>query len=136
MSGGDSRALAGGCIDRARVLRVRFDGREYQGLAGDTLASALLANGVRMVGRSYKYHRPRGIVGAGFEEPNALVEIGEGASRAPNQRATEVELVDGLIATSQNRWPSLGFDVGALNSLVAPLLPAGFYYKTFMWPAA
>ena len=99
------------------------------------LASALLANGVHLLGRSFKYHRPRGLVGAGSEEPNALVRVVRDAGRStPNLRATQVELYDGLIAQSQNRWPSLRFDLGAINDLVGPLLPAGFYYKTFMWP--
>ena len=106
------------------------------GLAGDTLASALLANGVRLVGRSFKYHRPRGILSAGPEEPNALVELRSGARREPNTRATVAELFDGLEATSQNRWPSLGFDLMAINQFASPILAAGFYYKTFMWPAS
>jgi heterotetrameric sarcosine oxidase alpha subunit len=128
--------LAGGLVDRAQPLRARFDGREINGFAGDTLASALLANGVRLVGRSFKYHRPRGIMSAGPEEPNALVELRTGARREPNTRATTTELFEGLEAASQNRWPSLRFDLLSLNSLLAPFLPAGFYYKTFMWPAA
>lgn len=126
----------GGLIDRSRPLSFRFDGRSHQGFAGDTLASALLANGVRLVGRSFKYHRPRGILSAGPEEPNALVELRTGARREPNTRATVVELFDGLEARSQNRWPSLAFDLLSLNSLLGPALQAGFYYKTFMWPAA
>lgn len=129
-----SRLPDGGLIDRKRRLAFRFDGRTYEGLAGDTLASALLANGVRLVGRSFKYHRPRGVWGAGSEEPNALVELRVGARREPNTRATTVELFDGLEAASQNRWPSLRFDVMAANSLVSPFIAAGFYYKTFMWP--
>ncbi len=116
-------------------MRFRFDGRAYEGLHGDTLASALLANGVHLVGRSFKYHRPRGILAAGSDEPNALVAVRRDAARyAPNLRATGVELYDGLDATSQNRWPSLGEDLGAVNDLLSPALPAGFYYKTFMWP--
>jgi heterotetrameric sarcosine oxidase alpha subunit len=130
------RVTGGVGIDRARPLRFRFDGREYAGYAGDTLASALLANGVRLVGRSFKYHRPRGILSAGPEEPNALVELRTGARREPNTRATTVELHDGLDATSQNRWPSLAFDLLSVNGLVSPVIKAGFYYKTFMWPAA
>ena len=107
----------------------------YEGFAGDTLASALLANDVHLVGRSFKYHRPRGILSAGSEEPNALVTIDRGAGRiTPNLRATQVELYDGLTARSQNRFPSLRFDLGALAGLAAPLLSAGFYYKSFMWP--
>ncbi|MGA9320449.1 MAG: 2Fe-2S iron-sulfur cluster-binding protein, partial [Xanthobacteraceae bacterium] len=126
--------LSGGLIDRSQRLRARFDDREIVGFAGDTLASALLANGVRLVGRSFKYHRPRGIVTAGPEEPNALVELRDGARREPNTRATTIEMFDGLQAASQNRWPSLRFDLLSLNSLLAPFFPAGFYYKTFMWP--
>jgi methylglutamate dehydrogenase subunit C len=128
--------LPGGLIDRSQPLRGRFDGKEISGFAGDTLASALLANGVRLVGRSFKYHRPRGTMTAGPEEPNALVELRSGARREPNTRATTTELFEGLEANSQNRWPSLRCDLLSLNSLLAPLLPAGFYYKTFMWPAA
>ena len=104
-------AGAGGLIDRAGRCRFTFDGRGFAGHPGDTLASALLANGVRLVGRSFKYHRPRGILTAGSEEPNALVELRTGARREPNTRATTVELYDGLVAASQNRWPSLGFDI-------------------------
>jgi sarcosine oxidase subunit alpha len=119
------------------VIRFTFDGRAYDGCAGDTLASALLANGVRLVSRSFKYHRPRGIMAAGAEEPNALVEIDRGDGRCtPNLRATQVELYEGLSARSQNRYPSLAFDAGAVNRFLGPLLPAGFYYKTFMWPAS
>jgi sarcosine oxidase subunit alpha len=129
------RLPSGGRIDRSEPIDFRFDGRDYRGFAGDTLASALLANGVRLFGRSFKYHRPRCVVSAGPEEPSALVELRHGACREPNTPATTIELVHGLEATSQNRWPSLGFDVMAANDLVAPLLPAGFYYKTFMWPA-
>ena len=123
-------------IDRSQPLNFRFDGKSYQGYAGDTLASALLANGIKLVGRSFKYHRPRGIYTAGSEEPNALVTLRNEGRREPNTRATVIELYDGLIAESQNRWPSLGFDVGAVNSLFAPFFSAGFYYKTFMWPGA
>ncbi len=129
------RLPRGGCIDRSRTLRFTFDGRVMVGHPGDTLASALLANGVGIVGRSFKYHRPRGILTAGSSEPNALVTLGEGASSEPNTRATMVELSDGLIARSQNCWPSAAFDVGAINGLLSPFLSAGFYYKTFMWPA-
>ena len=130
------RAAAGGLVDRDTTLHFRFDGRDYAGHPGDTLASALLANGVRLLGRSFKYHRPRGVLTAGSEEPNALVELREGARREPNTRATVIELFDGLEAQSQNRWPSLRHDLGAINGWFAPLLGAGFYYKTFMWPAA
>ena len=99
--------LQGGQLDRAKTLNFSFDGTHYQGFEGDTLASALLANGVRLMGRSFKYHRPRGPLTAGSEEPNALVELREGAFKEPNTRATTVELFDGLVAHSQNRWPSL-----------------------------
>ncbi len=129
------RTRDGGRIDRTRPRSFRFDGVGYQGLAGDTLASALLANGVHLVGRSFKYHRPRGVVAAGSDEPNALVGVWrDEASYAPNLRATQVELYEGLRAESQNRSPSLRFDRGAMAGLLAPFLPAGFYYKTFLWP--
>jgi sarcosine oxidase subunit alpha len=129
------RSLSGGRIDRARVLHFSFDARPYAGVAGDTLASALLANGVHLLGRSFKYHRPRGLLAAGTEEPNALVAVRRDAARyTPNLRATQVELYEGLEAHSQNRWPSLALDVGAVNDLFSPFIPAGFYYKTFMWP--
>ncbi len=133
---GGFRLAAGGLIDRRQPVDFVFDGKSYRGFAGDTLASALLANGVRLVGRSFKYHRPRGILSAGSEEPNALVELRTGARREPNTRATVIELYDGLAARSQNRFPSLKFDLLAVNSLLAPVLAAGFYYKTFMWPAS
>ncbi|MDF0596493.1 sarcosine oxidase subunit alpha family protein [Psychromarinibacter halotolerans] len=128
--------LDGGLIDRDRTLSFRFDGHRYLGHPGDTLASALLANGVRLMGRSFKYHRPRGVLTAGSEEPNALVELRSGARQEPNTRATVAELFDGLEARSQNRFPSLGFDLLGVNDLFAPFLTAGFYYKTFMWPKA
>jgi len=129
------RTPSGGRIERSRPLRFTFDGTALTGFAGDTLASALLANGIHLVGRSFKYHRPRGIVSAGVEEPNALVTVDRGGGReTPNLRATQVELYEGLNAVSQNRWPSLRFDLGATADRLAPLLPAGFYYKTFMWP--
>lgn len=130
------RLPSGGLVDRHQTLSFRFDGKTYHGHPGDTLAAALLANGARLVGRSFKYHRPRGILSAGSEEPNALVELRAGARREPNTRATTIELFDGLQATSQNRWPSLGFDVLSLNRLLGSALVAGFYYKTFMWPAS
>jgi len=126
--------LSGGLIDRSRTLRFTFDGKEYRGHPGDTLASALMATDVRLMGRSFKYHRPRGALSAGSDEPNALVELRSGARREPNTRATVIELFDGLEARSQNRWPSLRFDALAANDLAAPFLTAGFYYKTFMWP--
>jgi sarcosine oxidase, subunit alpha len=128
------RLPAGGLIDRTRTLPFSFNGKRLEGYAGDTLASALLANGIHLVGRSFKYHRPRGIFGAGSEEPNALIRLGSGAYTEPNLRATEVLLSSGLESYSQNCWPSLHFDLGAVAQLVAPLLTAGFYYKTFMGP--
>ncbi len=128
--------LDGGLIDRSTPLSFTFDGRRYGGFAGDTLASALVANGVRLVGRSFKYHRPRGIISAGSEEPNGLVELRTGAHREPNSRVTMTELHDGLVAASQNRFPSLGFDLMAVNDKLSNFLGAGFYYKTFMWPKA
>ncbi len=132
---GSFRTASGGRIDRSKPLSFTFDGRRLQGAAGDTLASALLANGIHFVGRSYKYHRPRGILSSGAEEPNAIVEIDRGEGRqTPNLRATQVELYDGLAARSQNCWPSLRVDVSAINDLLSPFLAAGFYYKTFMGP--
>jgi methylglutamate dehydrogenase subunit C len=128
------RLERGGQIDRSRVWEVLFDGRALDAHPGDTLASALLANGVRLVGRSFKYHRPRGILGAGSEEPNALVTVGHGAGATPNTRATVQEVFDGLHAASQNRWPALGFDLMAATDFASPFVGAGFYYKTFMWP--
>ncbi len=128
------RLAAGGLIDRDAPVSFTFDGRSYSGFSGDTLASALLANHVRMVARSFKYHRPRGILTAGSEEPNALVTLGRGAAQTPNVRATVQELYDGLDARSQNAWPTLHHDLLAANDLLAPFLGAGFYYKTFMWP--
>ena len=132
--GGAFRTDEGGLIDRNRPLSFRFAGRAMSGFSGDTLASALLANGVRLVGRSFKYHRPRGIMAAGPEEPNALVQFGKGARSTPNVRATEIELFDGLEAAPVNCWPSLRFDFTAVNDRLSRFLPAGFYYKTFMWP--
>ena len=134
MIGQPFRLPQGGVVDRSQPLQFEFDGRQYTGFRGDTLASALLANGVRLVGRSFKYHRPRGILSIGIEEPNALVELDSGASLESNQRATMVELRQGLVVHSQNRWPSLRFDVMAINDLLSRFIPAGFYYKTFMWP--
>lgn len=130
-------------IDRGQKLSFSFDGKSYEGFGGDTLASALLANGVRLMGRSFKYHRPRGVVTSGSDEPNALVELSHGGLSAkgfedqePNTRATTIELYEGLSARSQNRWPSLRFDALAINDRLSSFLTAGFYYKTFMWPAA
>ncbi len=123
-------------VDKNISLNFSFDGKSLTGFEGDTLASALLRNGVRLVGRSFKYHRPRGIMGAGSEEPNALVEIHGCGVAEPNRRATMIKLFDGLIVKSQNRTPSLGLDVFAINDVLSPFLSAGFYYKTFMWPRA
>ena len=127
--------LEGGQIDRNQPLNFKFDGKSYAGFAGDTLASALLANDVRLMGRSFKYHRPRGPLTAGSEEPNAIVELRSGNRQEPNTRATTAELYEGLTAKSQNRWPSLAFDAMAINDRFSNFLTAGFYYKTFMWPA-
>ncbi|HET7716913.1 MAG TPA: 2Fe-2S iron-sulfur cluster-binding protein, partial [Bauldia sp.] len=115
-------------------VRFSFNGRELSGLAGEPLSAALLANGIHLVGRSFKYHRPRGIVSSGVEEPSALLQVGTGARITPNLPATEVRLYEGLTARSQNCYPSVAFDLGAINRLVAPFIPAGFYYKTFMGP--
>ncbi len=124
-----------GRVNHEKPVGFTFNGKRYQGLAGDTLASALLANGVHLTGRSFKYHRPRGIVAAGSEEPNALVGVSRGGGRQePNTRATLQEVYEGLAAKSQNHWPCLHFDIGAVSDLLHRLLPAGFYYKTFMWP--
>ncbi len=130
------RLGSAGRVNRGQPLTFTFDGKTYKGFEGDTLASALLANDQMLMGRSFKYHRPRGPVTAGSAEPNALMTIGSGARAEPNVRATVAELYDGLTAVSQNRWPSLSFDIGAINGLFSPMLGAGFYYKTFMWPAA
>ncbi|MGH6613321.1 sarcosine oxidase subunit alpha family protein [Sphingomonas sp.] len=124
----------GGLIDRTQPLDFVYEGRTLNGFSGDTLASALLANGVSIVGRSFKYHRPRGLLAAGVEEPNALMQLGQGAYTEPNPRATEVELYRGLTAKPVNCWPSARFDFGALNNLFGRFLPAGFYYKTLIWP--
>ncbi|MDK9698348.1 MAG: 2Fe-2S iron-sulfur cluster-binding protein, partial [Siculibacillus sp.] len=129
------RTASGGRIDRTKRLSFTFDGVRLTGHPGDTLASALLAAGVRLLARSFKYHRPRGLASAGSEEPNALVTVIRDDGRTtPNLAATTVELHDGLVAISQNRWPSLKWDVGALNDLFSPIFVSGFYYKTFMWP--
>ncbi len=128
------RLDSGGRIDRDRPISFTFNGKSLTGYAGDTLASALLANGVSIVGRSFKYHRPRGVLAAGAEEPNAIVQLFEGDRTVPNPKATQVELVEGLVASSVNCWPSVDYDIGAINGLVSKALPAGFYYKTFMWP--
>ncbi len=124
-------------IDETYKISFKFNGKTYYGYKGDTLASALLANDVHLVGRSFKYHRPRGIMTAGSEEPNAIVQLHNNTSRTePNVRATEIEIYEGLIASSQNCWPSVNFDIGGINNFLSPLLPAGFYYKTFMWPSS
>ena len=123
-----------GYINRDKKISFTFNGKKYFGYEGDTLASALLANGIHLVGRSFKYHRPRGFFGAGVDEPNAKVQLYKGAKTEPNANATEVELVEGLIVKSQNCWPSVSFDFGAINNLFQKFFPAGFYYKTFMWP--
>ena len=123
-------------IDETTKIAFKFNNKTYYGFKGDTLASALLSNDVHLVGRSFKYHRPRGIMTAGSEEPSAIVQVNKNtAFTEPNVRATEVEIYEGLEATSQNCWPSVNFDIGGINNFISPLLPAGFYYKTFMWPA-
>jgi sarcosine oxidase subunit alpha len=132
---GANRIPGAGRLTPAKTARFSFDGKSYAALEGDTVASALLANGVHLVGRSFKYHRPRGIVSAGAEEPNALIGVERDAARKqPNVRATVQDVFDGMKVISQNRWPSLAFDVGAVSNLLSPFLAAGFYYKTFMWP--
>ena len=131
-----TKRLSGGLIDRSKTLAFSFNGRTMTGFAGDTLASALLANGQRLVARSFKYHRPRGIFSAGSEEPNALMTVGSGAFQEPNVRATVAELYEGLDAKSQNHRGPLSFDLMAVTDLLSPFLSAGFYYKTFMWPAS
>ena len=126
--------IDGGLIDQEKVLNFTFNGQILKGYEGDTLASALLANNKHLIGRSFKYHRPRGIVTAGSEEPNAIMEIGNGAYREPNTRATVTQLYNGLEANSQNHRGPLSFDFMAITDFLSPLLGAGFYYKTFMWP--
>ena len=128
------RNNAGTTIDRSRRVNFTWAGRSYEGFGGDTLASALLANGVSIVGRSFKYHRPRGLIAAGLEEPNAIVQLEAGAATIPNMKATQVELYEGLVASPVNSWPSATFDILAVNSLVKRFIPAAFYYKTFLWP--
>ncbi len=123
-----------GYINRNKKISFKFNGKKYYGYEGDTLASALLANGVHLVGRSFKYHRPRGFLGAGVDEPNAQVQLYSGEKTEPNAIATTIELVEGLVAKSQNCWPSVNFDFGAINNFLSKFFPAGFYYKTFMWP--
>ncbi|NMD07635.1 MAG: FAD-dependent oxidoreductase, partial [Phyllobacteriaceae bacterium] len=128
------RLAKGGLIDRDQPVNFTFDGKPVQGFHGDTLASALISSGTHLMGRSFKYHRPRGAITAGAAEPNALVELRDGGRKEANTRATMVELYEGLSAHSQNRWPSLNFDIGAVTSLASSIFVAGFYYKTFMWP--
>jgi sarcosine oxidase subunit alpha len=124
-------------IDETNRISFKFNGKTYYGFRGDTLASALLANNVHLVGRSFKYHRPRGIMTSGSEEPNAIVQVNENTDTTePNVRATEIEIYEGLEASSQNCWPNVNFDIGGINNLISPFLPAGFYYKTFMWPSS
>ena len=130
------RLSTGGQISRTERISFKFNGKTFFGFKGDTLASALLANGVHLVGRSFKYHRPRGIFSSGVEETNALVQvIVDKGKTDPNLRATQIEIFEGFNAESQNCWPTVNFDVGAINNLFSPIIPAGFYYKTFMWPA-
>ena len=128
------RLERGGDIDRSCPINFRWEGRCYTGFAGDTLASALLASGVRMIGRSFKYHRPRGLIAAGLDEPNFIVQLERGAGTTPNLKAPYVELYDGLDAAPVNAWPSLRFDLLAVNSIFKRFIPAAFYYKTFLWP--
>ena len=123
-----------GLVNREKEIKSKFNGKEYSGYEGDTLASALLANGIHLIGRSFKYHRPRGFFAAGIDEPNAKMQVELNGHSEPNVNATEIELVEGMSATSQNCWPSVEFDVGAINNFLNKFFPAGFYYKTFMWP--
>ena len=129
-----TRLATGGRIDRSCELQISFDGRKLTAYRGDTLASALLADGQSIVARGFKYHRPRGIYSAGVEEPNALVQLNSGARSEPNARATTVEVYEGLEANGQNAWPNVRFDIGGVNQILAPFLFAGFYYKTFIGP--
>ncbi len=128
------RLNTGGLINRDKPIEFKFNGKKYVGYEGDTLASALLANGIHLIGRSFKYHRPRGFFGAGVDEPNAKMQVEINGCSEPNINATEIELVNGLSASSQNCWPSVNFDIGAINNFLNRFFPAGFYYKTFMWP--
>jgi len=130
----DFRLDSIGLINRDKKILFKFNGKSYFGYEGDTLASALIANGVHLVGRSFKYHRPRGFFGAGVDEPYAIVQLYRNNETDPNVRATEQEIFEGLEATSVNCWPSVNFDVGAINNFLNKFFPAGFYYKTFMWP--
>ena len=130
------RIAGKGLIDRDKPVSFSFDGKTYSGFRGETVASALLAAGVSTVGRSFKYHRPRGVLTAGSEEPNALIEVMGATNQTPNVRATVQEVFEGLVTCSQNRMGSLRWDLLAVNDLLSPFLSAGFYYKTFMWPRA
>jgi Uncharacterized NAD(FAD)-dependent dehydrogenases len=131
------RLSSGSQINKTNRISFKFNGKVLFGYKGDTLASALLANGIHLVGRSFKYHRPRGILSAGSEEPNALVQIvKDNGITDPNIRATQIEIFEGLNVKSQNCWPSVNFDLGAINNLISSIIPAGFYYKTFMWPSS
>ena len=134
MSGYRLPAPHGAWIDRNKPLRLQFNGRDVHGFAGDTVASAMLAQGIKQVGRSFKLHRPRGIFSCGVEEPTGLLDIGLGGARTPNTRATDIAASEDLQTFTGNAWPSLDFDLAALTQRFAALLPAGFYYKTFMWP--
>ena len=137
MTGKPFRLAEGGSrIDRNTRVTFSFDGRDVQGFVGDTVASAVLASGQKLFGRSFKYHRPRGVVGLGSEEMNALIGVGADSRHEPNLRATQVEVYGGMVAESQNRWPSLTYDIGSVNSKISRFIPAGFYYKTFKWPQA
>ena len=137
MSGKPFRLAEGGSrIDRNTRVTFSFDGRDIHGFEGDTLASAVLASGQKIFGRSFKYHRPRGLVGLGSEEMNALIGVGADNAHEPNLRATQIEIFDGMTAESQNRWPSLKYDIGAFNNKLSRFFPGGFYYKTFKWPQA
>ena len=127
-------STGGRFVDRSKKVSFSFDGKTLSGFQGDTVASAVLASGQRVFGRSFKYHRPRGVVGLGSEEMNALIGVGLGARHEPNLRATQIEIFNGMAAVSQNRWPSLNWDIGAINNEFSRFLPGGFYYKTFMWP--
>ena len=128
--------IKGGLVNQKKSISFTFNGQILTGYEGDTLASALLANNKKLVGRSFKYHRPRGIVTSGSEEPNAIMEIGHGAHKEPNTKATITQLYNGLEANSQNHRGPLSFDLMAITDFLSPLLGAGFYYKTFMWPKA
>ena len=134
MTAGLFRTPTGGRIRRGAIVTFSYDGKARGGYGGDTVASTLLAHGIHLVARSFKYHRPRGIMAAGIEEPNALLTVGQGSRQEPNVAATVLELEEGLMTRTQNAWPSVGFDVMAINSLLSPIFVAGFYYKTFMGP--